>query len=244
MADGRGDEPAASDGPTGGAPARPRWRSLALALALVGGGFLGGLLAAPWLNLGGWLSGSTSVAVERRARVADDAPLPVTPSDRREAARLLLAASSLASAAAPPPPAAAATAQESLSFDRLPAPVREALSRLAAGKPLQRMTVSERLREGVSVFDIRFDLEAVEHEVVVDPQGKLIEAEMDIAVAELPHSVSEQVFMAVPDAVVIDAEKHESENEPPFYEVTVRAGGARRELRIGEGGEILRNRLK
>jgi hypothetical protein len=220
----------------------------AVAVALLGAGFLAGLLAAPWLNRSGWLLGRQggTIAVERRVLRADDGPLPVTSHDRREAARLLLAASSLASAAGPSLPARVALRprKASVTFETLPAPVREALQRLAAGKPLQRLQLRESEREGQPVFDMQFDLEAVEHEIVVDAHGKLIEAQIDVAVGEVPHSLTEEIFKTLPDAVLIEAERHESEKEAPYYEVELRSGGVRRELQLSESGEIIRNRAK
>jgi hypothetical protein len=234
-------------------PSGPRrtWRRIGLGAALSGAGFVAGLVAAPWLNQGGWLLGrqAGSIAVERQAPRPDDGPLPVTASHRRDAARLLLAASSLASAAGPIAAPAATEVRPRkapVTFETLPAPVREALNRLAAGKPLQRLQLreGERDRDGQPVFAMHFDLEAVEHEIVVDAQGKLIEAQIDVAVGELPHSLTEQIFMAVPDAVLIEAERRESENEAPFYEVELRSGGVRREVRLSESGEIIRNKVK
>ena len=235
-------------------PARPRgaWTDNGRTVALLALGFAGGLAVSPALS---WMrqtdtSGNGGGTGERYSFQGAAA---VTSGERQQAAKLLLAASSLARAAegaeATPTGSAEPRSAARLTIDGLPSPVRESLLRLAGGRPLRGLSLQERAHPDVQAddpraFAMRFDLDAVEHDLLVDAQGKLLSARVDMAPSELPHSVQTGIDVALPQAVILRAEKHESSEQPPWFEVQVRAAGARRELKISESGEILRNKLR
>jgi YD repeat-containing protein len=160
-----------------------------------------------------------------------------------ETTKLLLAASQLARTAQQAPTPQTAPLQQA-TFDTAPAPVREALLRLASGRPLKDLRIQHRL-EPVPRFETRFDLDGVEHEMNYDPQGKLLESEVEIGPSEIPATVQQSVNKIYPGAVLMETERMEGVRFPgPTYEIELRAGGVRRELWVNEAGEVVRDRLR
>jgi hypothetical protein len=163
-------------------------------------------------------SGRLAVAATALARVPQLRPEPQPPEQRRE--------------------------RPHIKFDDLPAPVQQVLRQLTLGRPTQWSRIEPRERNGINYFKAEFDLDGMEQEYDVDPQGKVLASETDVPLGEVPAPISRTIESAFPGAVLLEAERDQQLDQAPFYEMNIEHQGQRRELHISEDGRILRQHLK
>jgi hypothetical protein len=224
------------------------WRKILPPLAFTTLGLGAGIILAPHLRGGG----DDPTPGQRTARAVDVA-VERSPADRaakvdgQAAARRLLAmarAAQQASAVAPRGDGSRSGGPGPVEFDQLPAPVKAAVSRLAAGQPVkpgwaQRLVSADNR----TLYRVKADIAGVEHHLSIDEQGGLQQTKVDLGAAEIPAQVHRVVGAAWPGAVLLKAARLTETGRPPYYEVDVRAGSERRELQIDEAGAVLRDRL-
>jgi uncharacterized membrane protein YkoI len=239
---------------------RATWGTRVLILvgvASLGIGFAGGALLGPV-----WRSGAVT------ARTVAEAPPVALDRDRSgpaadddgaraaERARLAVAAGALTQVPQlRPSPQALAEAQaqaahaqahrrHKLAPHEVPEPVMKVLQQLTLGREMKNTEIERRQRDGRTFYQADFDLEGVEHEYALDEQGKVLYSEWDVAISELPASISGGIQAAVPGAVVLSAEREQRDGDPAVYEIEVNVNGQRRELEMGEDGKVLKQQVR
>jgi hypothetical protein len=126
----------------------------------------------------------------------------------------------------------------------LPPPVEAVLRQVTLGRDPRRLRLEHRQRQGQPVFEVNLELDGVVQEYTIDPQGKVLEAEADMGVSELPTAVTTGIQAALPGAVLLAAEREQEDGAPPHYEIEIRADGRRHELNVSEDGTITRQKTR
>ncbi len=129
--------------------------------------------------------------------------------------------------------------EEPASLADLPPPVQEAIRRVAGPSPIRE--VEKVTKAGVSTYEAEYRADGVEHSVKVSAAGEVLEVEKEVPPASLPAEVQAAVLKRLPGGRIREAEAVYvgGAASPTYYEVEVKAGGVKRELRVRPSGEIV-----
>ena len=125
----------------------------------------------------------------------------------------------------------------------LPPAVEAVLRQVSEGRKVAEVELERRQRNGQTVYDAELDIDGVEHEYTIDEQGKVIEAERDLALSELPAAVTTGITTALPGAILMEAEQKQKDGTS-LYEVELRLDGHRHELLLSADGRITRHQTR
>lgn len=133
------------------------------------------------------------------------------------------------------PAFAKSTAQKLRSSD-LPAAVTASLNRLYPNAKVTQFVSED--EQGRQVFDVETAENGIERDLLIDPNGTVIEIGEHMKVSDLPAPVVSAVKSAHPHGKIEEAELKTASGEN-YYEVLVESGGTDIELRISTSGIIL-----
>ncbi len=123
--------------------------------------------------------------------------------------------------------------EEEMSLSQVPAQVREALLKLAAGA---KITEVEREREhGMIFYEAEWEVDGRETEAKVTASGDLVEMEEEVAAGDVPAAVRAVVAKKFPNGAKVEYEKITLH----FYEVEGKVAGVEREILVSPAGKIL-----
>ena len=235
---------------------REKWGTkvvVLVATVFLGVGLAAGLVLSPTAERGttssAWQEQHPPVAPARAERHPGQAgSAPADEAGRSETARLAAAAAALTRVprlqAAPAPTEPARRAPERLAREELPPAVQKVLAQLTSGKKTHTTRLEARERDGQRYIKAEFQLDGVEHEYDLDEQGKVLASEVDVEPSALPGPVASGIQAALPGALLLEAERDEVADAPPFYEVEIKHGGQQMEVHVGEDGKILRRKVR
>lgn len=192
------------------------------------------------------LAGRGSTLIGEHGRPAG-APGARDESERREVAGTELVRHA---AKAPPklvalPTAAVDERPRRLTLDQVPGPVRDVVSNFVAGRHVGKLNFETRLRKGEVHYRLDAHLDGIDHNMVFDERGTLRDSDIDVAASDLSPRAQQAIQRVQPGASVLKAKKKEGTDWPvPVYEVEIAVGGAHRELRVTDAGDVLRDRVK
>ena len=128
--------------------------------------------------------------------------------------------------------------EEVISLDKAPAAVRSAVNKALGSHKLERL-VRER-ENGRTVYEAKFTVKGVRHEVTVSQEGKVLEEEQALDPAKLPSLVSRAVTGKHADGEIAEAELVKSDGKT-FYAVDIRVGKTSRELQVTPDGKVIQD---
>lgn len=226
-----------------------RWGTkivVALAATCLGAGVaIGALFARP----GGSGESSARVAgpaVERASPTAAYSRAGTGDDRRRQLGAAAVALSRVPQLQTAPAPSPAPEVQDHrhITMDDLPRAVREVLGQLSLGRKMHKLELQTGIRRGVRLYRGEFELDGIEHEYVMDEAGKIVASELDVPVTDLPAPVVGGIQALLSGATVMEAEREQEGDAPPYFEVDVQHQGQRHELHVTENGQVLRHRVR
>lgn len=123
-----------------------------------------------------------------------------------------------------------------ISLSDVPAPARAVIERLTAGGEIKKLEKAE--EEGKVIYDVEATVggKAVEYDVASD--GTVLTSEASVPYASMPQVVRAAAEKYFGSAEGLKASK-ELEKGQTFYEVEGKKGGATREIKLTDKGEII-----
>jgi hypothetical protein len=225
---------------------RSWWMIGVLVSGLLGVGFAAGIAVAPRLRPSAPVVAPAAAPVSaERAPEGRGGQAGQGPDERT--ARLGMAATTLSRVPQLRPearPPEVRNAPQRLALQDLPAPVQAVVRQLTMGRHVQKLEFERRQHDGTPYIKAEFELEGMEHEYALDDQGKVLATEFDVALSELPGPISKGIQAALPGVTLLEADRQQIGDSPPIYEVEVVVDGQRRELKVGEDGRIIRQKVR
>lgn len=131
--------------------------------------------------------------------------------------------------------------EKNIGFAEAPQAVQVTFRRIARANPIRKVT-REKGREHVE-YEAEVKIRGIDHSIVVQSDGKLLEIERAVEGNDLPVDVKTAVRKEYPGAELREAEAvYRTENlaaQPDFYEVEIQLHSRRSELKVSPSGEIL-----
>lgn len=128
--------------------------------------------------------------------------------------------------------------EEPASLADLPPVVREAIRRVAGPSAIQE--VEKATKAGVTTYEAEYRVDGVEHSVRVSAAGEVLEVEKEVPPARLPAEVRAAVHKRVPGGVIreVEAVYVGGGASLTYYQIEVKDGPRKRELKVRPSGEI------
>ena len=123
--------------------------------------------------------------------------------------------------------------EEEMSLSQVPAQVREALLKLAAGAKITE--VEREKKHGIVTYEAEWEVNGREAEAEVTADGDLIEMEEEIGASDVPAAVRAVAAKKFPAGVKIEYERITMK----FYEIEAQVGGREKEILVSPTGKIL-----
>lgn len=128
-----------------------------------------------------------------------------------------------------------ANAQETkLDFKDLPPAVQDAVKAQSQGATVRGY--SKEMEKGKSEYEVQLVVDGKKRDVSIDPSGKVIETEQEVAFASIPEKAQDAIKREAGGARIETVEQVKS-NQATVYEALVRQNGKKHEIRILESGE-------
>ena len=123
-------------------------------------------------------------------------------------------------------------AEEPATLADLPPATRAAILGVAGSNAIEE--VEKLLHRGSAVYEAEFRKGGVEHSVLVDAAGEILEIRDVVPTARLPAAVRAAVERELPGGVIEEAEAvHAADvDEPARFEIEVKLGGRTRRLTV------------
>jgi RNA polymerase sigma-70 factor (ECF subfamily) len=132
-----------------------------------------------------------------------------------------------------------------INFDELPRQFQAVVSKIALGRPITEVEERRDILKGGRIRTrVKFDVDGVRHEVMVDEQGNLLASEVDFKIDELPAVVVEGIKTAFPESVIVKADRQWRNDEPVYFDVNLTLHGRPFELHLSEEGRITKTKWK
>ncbi len=128
-----------------------------------------------------------------------------------------------------------------ISLADAPATVQAAAKKLAGEAKIT--DVSKEIEDGKTVFETEFTVNGVEHSASFAEDGKLLEDEAEVEVADLPKAVSETIAKELPGGKLKEASKVSADGKI-FYEVEVKVGDEKHEVKVSTEGKLMSNKVE
>jgi hypothetical protein len=136
-------------------------------------------------------------------------------------------------------------ASRDITFDELPPQFRAVVSEIALGRPISEVEERRDILPGGRIRTrVKFDVDGVRHEVMLDEQGKLVASEVDFKIGELPTVVVEGIKSAFPGAVIVKADRQWRNDQPVYFDVNLTLDGHPLEVHVSEEGRITKTKWK
>lgn len=124
----------------------------------------------------------------------------------------------------------------SASLNEVPAAVRERIQSVVAGGKVEE--ISRESEDGVTVYEVEYEVSGTDRAATILEDGTLVEEETELTEAQLPAPVRHAVSKAATDWKIGEVSQVNAKGQT-FYEVDVRSGGAKQELKVAADGTIL-----
>jgi uncharacterized membrane protein YkoI len=131
--------------------------------------------------------------------------------------------------------------EEKMSLDKAPPPVQTSVQRLAGNNKVHSFT--REIENGQTVYEAEWDQDGAEHSAVVNGSGDVMEEETEIKTSDLPPAVKDAVMKKYPNGHLGEAGSLR-EGGRSGYEVEVKTGAEKHELKVSPTGEILSDKTE
>jgi uncharacterized membrane protein YkoI len=131
--------------------------------------------------------------------------------------------------------------EEKMSLDQAPQPVQASVQRLAGSNKVHSFT--REMEDGQTVYEAEWKQDGSEHSAVVNGSGVVVEEETEINSSDLPPVVKDAVMRKYPNGKLGEAGSLKEGGRSAF-EVEVKAGGEKHELKVSSTGEILSDKIE
>jgi RNA polymerase sigma-70 factor (ECF subfamily) len=133
-----------------------------------------------------------------------------------------------------------------ITFDELPPRFQAVVSEIALRRPITEVKERRDILPGGRIRTrVKFDVDGVRHEVMLDEQGKLVASEVDFKIGELPTVVVEGIKAAFPEATIVKADRQWRDDRPVYFDVNLTTlDGRPFELHVSEEGRITKTSWK
>ena len=131
----------------------------------------------------------------------------------------------------------AASAERKIKRSDLPAAVQAVVKAQSQGAKVRGF--SEEKENGKTYYEAEFQVSGHTKDVLMDPQGKVVEVEEEVALDALPVSVREGLMAKAPGSKLVKVESLTKQGKLVAYEAQVIANGKTSEIQVGPDGKPL-----
>jgi hypothetical protein len=131
----------------------------------------------------------------------------------------------------------AASAERKIKRSDLPAAVQAAIAAQSKGAKVRGF--SEEKEHGQTYYEAEFQVSGHTKDVLMDPQGKVMEVEEEVALDKLPAPVREGLMAKAPSSKLVKVESLTKQGKLVAYEAQVIAKGKKSEIQVGPDGKPL-----
>ncbi len=137
----------------------------------------------------------------------------------------------------------AAPKAEKIALDKVPAPIMKAVNTRFPGAKLR--SVEKEVEDGKVVFDIELTQNGKKYEMDIKEDGTVIEIEKEVAVKDLPQTVTETLKKQYPKATIKEIMEinkvNGAQETPDHYEVVLEMSDGRSvEVEVSLTGKLLK----
>ena len=131
----------------------------------------------------------------------------------------------------------AASAERKIKHSDLPAAVQAAVAAQSQGAKVRGF--SEEKENGKTYYEAELQVSGHSKDVLMDPQGRVVEVEEEVALDALPASVQEGLHAKAPSSKLVKVESLTKQGKLVAYEAQVIAKGKKSEIQVGPDGKPL-----
>jgi hypothetical protein len=151
--------------------------------------------------------------------------------------RAILLAAALLAALAFPPVRLLADDDEAAELNDQPAAVQKTAHAEVGASKIEEVEAT--FEEGRHATEVEYREDGRKMAVVIAPDGTLIQKEHRLSPSEAPESIQKAVTAQFPDGKISHIKEVERKGAK-FFEVSVKAGGKSRQLKLDEAGKPLK----
>ena len=131
--------------------------------------------------------------------------------------------------------ASAIAAERRLAMEDLPAPVQEAVREQTRG--LEVIEIEEEMEDGKTLYEVEVRVEGKTRDMTFDAAGKVVEAEMEVALASIPEAARAALEQAAAGGEIIEVEAV-TKDGVTVYEADIKKDGKKSEVVVSADGRI------
>jgi hypothetical protein len=131
----------------------------------------------------------------------------------------------------------AASTERKIKRSDLPPAVEAAVKAQSHGAKVRGF--SEEKENGQTYYEAEFQVSGHSRDVLMDPEGKVVEVEEEVAIGALPASVREGLIAKAPSSKLVKVEMLTKQGKLVAYEAQVIAKGKKSEIQVGPDGKPL-----
>jgi hypothetical protein len=131
----------------------------------------------------------------------------------------------------------AASSERKIKRSDLPAAVQAAVAAQSHGAKVRGF--AEEKENGQTYYEAELQVSGHSKDVLMDPEGKVVEVEEEVALGALPASVREGLLAKAASSKLVKVESLTKQGKLVAYEAQVIANGKKSEIQVGPDGKPL-----